>query len=72
MFAAMATVVFIGGHELEVAEDYASVVDLIKNTQQDGAPDPEQSAPAHWFSVMPAGYSEMVSVNPVAIAYVRP
>jgi hypothetical protein len=68
----MATLVFIGGHELEVADDYATVVDLIKNTQQGRAPDPERSVPAHWFPVMPAGYSEMVSVNPVAIAYVRP
>ena len=68
----VATLVFIGGHELEVAEDYASVVDLIKNTQPEGTPDPGQSVPAHWFAVMPAGYSEVVSVNPVAIAYVRP
>jgi hypothetical protein len=53
-FVVITTVVFIGGHEPEVAEDYASVVDLIKNTQREGAPDPGHSVPAHWFAATPA------------------
>jgi hypothetical protein len=68
----MATIVFSDGLELEVSEDYGRVVDLIKETQQDGAPGPGPPVPAHWFLVMPAGRSEMVSVNPFAIAFVRP
>jgi hypothetical protein len=77
----MATIVFSGGHELPVREDFSHLNSLIDGAESATASTPpfsrrnlSPSTPVlGWFLVTPEeSPHEQVMVNPHTIAYVRP